>query len=590
MFVCRSGPTVECRPSSTWRRSRHPLLPDSPLIAAFSRRSWTLLAIAIAIAWFANLDVRKLQHPDEGRYAEIAREMVATGDWVTPRLNGIKYFEKPPLQYWLTAASFEAFSLDEWTARLPGALAGFLTLGIVGYVGAILASRTAGAYAALALAGCVWPFGISHLLTLDALLTFWLAAALGAFLLAQHWRSVPVRQQRWMLVAWAATAGGVMTKGLVALVIPFCALVLHTLVTRDRAPWTRLHPVPGLLLLLALAAPWFVIVSSRNPEFARFFFIHEHFERFLTTEHRRTGAWWYFLPMLAAGLLPWTGVFLWGLRRAWREPVVPGAFDWVKFCLVWSAFVLVFFSISGSKLPSYILPIFPAAALVLGVELERMRPRTLALLAAVIVTSTIALWIGTVFGWSRLAAAFADAQTPRQLFDALGRWVRIAFGIAAVGYTLAWVAFRRDSERGKSAGIAALSLTTMLTMQAGFIGSDVFRATRSSADLVTLLENASDPPYDRSAPFFQVRMYDQTLPYYLQRTTTLVEYRDELGPGLDAEPGRAIARAADWIDRWRSLPQGYALMTRDTQQRFVADGVPMRVVASDPRRVLVARN
>ena len=399
-FVCRSGPTVECRPSPTWRRSRHPLLPDSPLIAAFSRRSWTLLAIAIAIAWFANLDVRKLQHPDEGRYAEIAREMVATGDWVTPRLNGIKYFEKPPLQYWLTAASFEAFSLDEWTARLPGALAGFLTLGIVGYVGAILASRTAGAYAALALAGCVWPFGISHLLTLDALLTFWLAAALGAFLLAQHWRSVPVRQQRWMLVAWAATAGGVMTKGLVALVIPFCALVLHTLVTRDRAPWTRLHPVRGLLLLLALAAPWFVIVSSRNPEFARFFFIHEHFERFLTTEHRRTGAWWYFLPMLAAGLLPWTGVFLWGLRRAWREPVAPGAFDWVKFCLVWSAFVLVFFSISGSKLPSYILPIFPAAALVLGVELERMRPRTLALLAAVIVASTVALWIGTVFGWS----------------------------------------------------------------------------------------------------------------------------------------------------------------------------------------------
>ena len=127
-----------------------------------------------------------------------------------------------------------------------------------------------------------------------------------------------------------------------------------------------------------------------------------------------------------------------------------------------------------------------------------------------------------------------------QLFDALGRWVRIAFGIAAVGYALAWVAFRRDSERGKSAGIAALSLTTMLTMQAGFIGSDVFRATRSSADLVTLLENASDPPYDRSAPFFQVRMYDQTLPYYLQRTTTLVEYRDELCPGLRGRSRQAV--------------------------------------------------
>jgi 4-amino-4-deoxy-L-arabinose transferase-like glycosyltransferase len=307
-----------------------------------------LLAILMAVAWFANLDVRKLQHPDEGRYAEIAREMVATGDWVTPRLNGIKYFEKPPLQYWLTAASFRAFAIDEWTARLPGALAGLLTVLFVGYVGSIIASKTAGAYAALALAGCIWPFGISHLVTLDALLTFWLAGALGAFLLAQHWRADPARQARWMLAAWAATAGGVMTKGLVALVVPFATLVIHTLVTRDRTPWTRLSAARGLPLLLLLAAPWFVLVSLRNPEFARFFFIHEHFERFLTTEHRRTGAWWYFLPMLAVGLLPWTGVFLWGLRRSWNEPVAPGTFAWTRFCLFWSAFVLVFFSISGS--------------------------------------------------------------------------------------------------------------------------------------------------------------------------------------------------------------------------------------------------
>ena len=150
------------------------------MTAAFSRRTWTLLAIAIAIAWFASLDVRKLQHPDEGRYAEIAREMVVTGDWVTPRLNGIKYFEKPPLQYWLTGAAFRAFEVDDRTARLPGALAGFLTILIVGYVGSIIASKTAGAYAALAFAGCVWPFGMAHLVSLDALLTFWLTAAHSA--------------------------------------------------------------------------------------------------------------------------------------------------------------------------------------------------------------------------------------------------------------------------------------------------------------------------------------------------------------------------------------------------------------------------
>jgi 4-amino-4-deoxy-L-arabinose transferase-like glycosyltransferase len=560
------------------------------LIAALSRRAWTLLAIVMAVAWFANLDVRKLQHPDEGRYAEIAREMVATGDWVTPRLNGIKYFEKPPLQYWLTAASFEALELDEWTARLPGALAGFMTVLIVGYVGSIVASKAAGAYAALALAGCVWPFGIGHLVTLDALLTFWLAAALGAFLLAQHWRADPARQRRWMLAAWAATAGGVMTKGLVALVIPFATLVIHTLVTRDRAPWRRLSLTQGLLLLLLLAAPWFVLVASRNPEFARFFFIHEHFERFLTTEHRRTGAWWYFLPMLAIGLLPWTGVFLWGLRRSWNQPAAPGAFAWMRFCLIWSAFVLVFFSVSGSKLPSYILPIFPAAALVLGVQLERMPLRTLVLFAAALALPTFLLWIGSVLGWPQITARFADARTPATLFVKLGGWVHLGLGVGAAGYALACMMFRSGAERGRTTGIATLALTTMLMMQAIYSGSDVFRATRSAADLVTTLENTANPPYDRSAPFFQVRMYDQTLPFYLKRTTTLVQYRDELGPGLDAQPELAIDRETDWIARWKSLPQAYALMAPETHAELAAAGVPLRVIASDSRRVLVARN
>ena len=549
-----------------------------------------MLGIVVGIVWFANLDVRKLQHPDEGRYAEIAREMVASGDWVTPRLDGLKYFEKPPLQYWLTAASFEAFELDEWTARLPGALAGFLTLGIIAYVGTIIASPAVGTYAAVALAGCVWPFGIAHMVTLDALLTFWLTMSLGAFLLAQHWEESPARRRRWMLVAWAAMAGGMLTKGLVALLIPFCTLVLHTLVTRDRKPWTRLYPASGILLFLLLAAPWFIIVSARNPEFARFFFIHEHFERFLTTEHRRTGAWWYFVPMLALGLLPWTGVFLWRLRASWREASAPPtAFAWIRFCLIWSAFIFVFFSVSGSKLPSYILPVFPAVALVLGSQLDRMSPRTLATAAALIASTTIVLWGASILGWAQLATEFSDARTPLVLYEALGRWVRLALGIAAVGYVIAWIAFRRNNERGKTTGIVALSVATMLAMQAVYTGSDVFRATRSAADLVTVLENANNPPYDRSAPFFQVRMYDQTLPFYLERTTTPVDYRDELGPGLDAEPDLGIAREADWIARWRSLSQAYALMAPDTHAEFASAGIPMRVIVSDARRVLVAR-
>jgi hypothetical protein len=283
-------------------------------------------------------------------------------------------------------------------------------------------------------------------------------------------------------------------------------------------------------------------------------------------------------------------VFLWGLRRSWNEPVAPGAFAWTRFCLIWCAFVLVFFSVSGSKLPSYILPIFPAAALVLGAQLERMALRPLALLAAVIASTTCLLWLGSVLGWTQIIDVFADARTPRAIFSTLGRWVKLGFGVGAAGYLLAWASFRRASERGKTAGIAALSMATILMMQAIYSGSDAFRATRSAADLVTTLENAANPPYDRSAPFFQVRMYDQTLPFYLERTTTLVDYRDELGPGLDAEPGLGIAQEADWIALWKGLSQGYALMAPETFSELVAAGIPMRAIASDPRRVLVARN
>jgi hypothetical protein len=180
----------------------------SALTAAFSRRAWTLLAILMGVAWFANLDVRKLQHPDEGRYAEIAREMVATGDWVTPRLNGIKYFEKPPLQYWLTAARFRAFEVDEWPARLPAALAGFLERRQVrghvraehDQVGVLEDLRPRACTRRLRLA--VRHRSSGHARRVADLLA---AAALGAFLLAEHWRDDPRRQRNWMLVAWAAS-------------------------------------------------------------------------------------------------------------------------------------------------------------------------------------------------------------------------------------------------------------------------------------------------------------------------------------------------------------------------------------------------
>jgi len=559
------------------------------MLASLPRSAWWLIALAAALIWFAGIDTRRLQSPDEGRYAEIAREMAVSGDYVTPRLNDLKYFEKPPLQYWVGALTFKAFGVTEWTARLPAALAGFLAVLVVGWTGARLAGPTAGAYAGLALLGCVWHAGMAHFLTLDAVLGFWLALALCAFLLAQR-DGLPASSVRhWMWLAYAAAAGATLSKGLVALVIPGATLVLYSLLNRDAGPWRRLHAGSGTLLYLALTAPWFVLVARANPEFLRFFFIHEHFNRFLTDSHNRTGEWWYFVPWFVLGLLPWLLVWLVTLPRSWRNAATAAnGFAWARFCIVWAAFIFVFFSVSGSKLPSYILPLFPALALVIGYEMTRLSTRALAWIALPLAVGASWFFVAWLVAYPRLVATLAKPTTPAAIYEDFGPWIGATFAVFAAGGTLAFVLFRRGTAPAKTWGIATLALTTLLALQLAFAGHDSFRHVRSSWDLLQSAQRAGGGAFDPAIPVYQVHSYDQTLPFYLQRPTPLVAYRDEMTLGLQAEPHKGFSEA-EWLVTWQAAPQAYAMMSREAAAELAAKGVPMRVLATDPRRIFVAR-
>jgi 4-amino-4-deoxy-L-arabinose transferase-like glycosyltransferase len=560
------------------------------MLASLPRSAWWLLALVAAIAWFATLDARRLQHPDEGRYGEIAREMAASGDWVTPRLNDLKYFEKPPLQYWMGAATFNAFGVHEWTARLPSALAGLLAVIAVGFTAARLAGRDAGAYAALALAGCVWHVGMAQMLTLDSVLSFGLALALCTFLLAQRPALSPAAQRNWMLLAYAAVAAATLTKGLVALVIPGATLVLYTLVTRDIGPWRRLHALPGVALYLVLTAPWFVLVARANPEFAHFFFVHEHFERFLTESHNRTGEWYYFVQWFVLGLVPWLLVWAWTLPRSWRDAAVAGnGFAWEKFCVVWAGFVFVFFSVSGSKLPSYILPMFPALALVLGFEMTRLSPRVLAWIALPLAIGAPLLLAAYGFGYDRLVANLATEFTPASIYAAFGPWLAASLASFSAGGIGAFLLFRNGGAAAKTWGIAALALSTLVGMQFALVGHDAFATVRSSWFILQDAERANGQPFDPAFPVYQVGSYDQTLPFYLRRPTPLVEFRDEMALGLDAEPHKGF-NLATWVEVWKGAPQAYALMAPGTAAALALHNVPLRILARDPRRVFIARH
>ena len=536
-----------------------------------------LLLLAFAAVWFSNIEYRKLVNPDEGRYAEIPREMVASGDWITPRLNDIKYFEKPALQYWATAAAYTLFGEHQWTARLWSALTGFLGVLMVFFAGRRLFGAEAGWYAALVLGSSLLWVLIGHINTLDMGLSFLLSAAVCAFCLAQADASDARARRRWMLIAWAALALAVLSKGLIGLVLPGAALALYILIERDWRLAHRLHLAPGLSLFFLITVPWFVAVSLANPEFARFFFIHEHFERFLTKEHGRYHPPYYFIPILLAGMLPWTLTLLDALARAWkRQPEKD--FQAQRFLLLWAAVVFVFFSASGSKLPSYILPMFPALALLTGLRLAQLGARALAwqTLPAALAGIVLLALIPGIEG-------YASRQDEIDLFRNYADWL-IAAGLLQIAGTAscAWLAWRGRT----NAALALLAGTGLAFAQLALSGHESLSTAKSAYHIAQQIKPEMKP----GMPFYSVNTYDQSLQFYLRRSTTMVAYKDELGFGIEQEPEKFIPELAQFERNWNAGREALALMSPATYATLRAQGLPMRVVARDTRRIIVARH
>lgn len=222
----------------------------------------------------------------------------------------------------------------------------------------------------------LWNLG-SHFNSLDIGVSAALTVALGCFLIAQHPQAGAVSRRRWMLAVWAAMGVAVLTKGLMGLVLPGLVLVVYTLWSRDWALWARMHIGLGLLVFAGVTVPWFALVTARNPEFAHFFFIHEHFQRYTSTVHQRHEPWWFFIPLMVAGFLPWSGLWR-GLVACVREaPRATSVFQPERLLAAWVVAIFVFFSASGSKLPGYILPVMPALAVLGALALERLTDRSL---------------------------------------------------------------------------------------------------------------------------------------------------------------------------------------------------------------------
>jgi 4-amino-4-deoxy-L-arabinose transferase-like glycosyltransferase len=535
---------------------------------------WTYLALSVFVAvfWLVTLSLRPLFNTDEGRYAEIPREMLASGDWVIPHLNGLAYLEKPPLQYWASAISQAAFGSTEFGARLYSALCALLCVLTTGLAARRARGPGAGWRATAVLASMLLFLCMGQLLTLDMSLTLYTSLALSAFLAAQG--DGAGRGRGWMLLAWAAAGLGVLTKGPVAVLIPAATLACYSLYARDGGPWRRLHAAFGLPLFLAITLPWFWLAARRQADFLEFFFVHEHLSRYLTSSADREQPWWFFGAVFVVGTLPWTLPALRSLARGWRRPGPVSGFDAALFLRIWVLFVVAFFSISDSKLIPYILPALPALALLIAglpdETLERDVGRT------ALATIAIALLLGGAC-WYAPGHLASSARSP--YFLALVKpLAQIAVLLTASGlYVLAQR--RRGVTRSAVFLGAGWCLSGLLMVRAAAAVAPVY----SGIELARAL-----PEGPGDVPVYSVATYDQSLPFYWRRTVQLVAYRGELDYGLRLEPEAELSET-QFRERWSAASNAYAVMDSKTFDELQALGVPMREVARDANRVLVAR-
>lgn len=485
---------------------------------------FAVFAFAFAIFFF-HLGSYGLWEPDEARYAEIAREMLASRNFLVPHLNFVAYIEKPPLLYWLGAIWMALFGVNELAARLTPALAALAGVMMTWF----FVRRTMGRGRAL-LAGAILATSalyalMAQVLTTDMLLTAAITVALFAFFL--HWRE----GGRWCWVGYTAVAMGLLTKGPVAAVLPALSLVVFLWWEGElHGAMRRFHAIRGGALVLLIAAPWFAAIAIREPGFVDFYFIGEHLRRFFQSSYSHGEPFYYYLPVITAGIMPWTLIVPFIAWRALpRSPMC-------RFCIVAAAAVMAVFSAASAKLIPYILPALPPIAVLLA---EGIYARAFAAEergedapAGTRMGFAMAGILMSLLGMAMLGAAMAAPLFSTPYLAAARPALYVLGLIGAGGGVLIAEIFRHWR---MDAGFAAIAVMAALALGAGtYVRLDV-ESLRSYAALAREVESRAP-----DATLICYPRYVQALPFYTRRRVILV------GAPTELEFGRAHA-----VDRSR---------------------------------------
>lgn len=460
-----------------------------------------VLALA-GLTW--NLSGYALLEPDEGRNAEVMREMAVGGPWWLPRLNGLPYVDKPLVHFTAGATAVRLLGATETAARLPSLL---FTLGTVVLAGALarrMMDRAAGWHAAIITAATPFTLAYARTVIFDAALTFCVTAALAAFYLAVDAAERGARAGPWSAAGWAAVALGILTKGPVMLVFPL--LVALPYAAWRRRPGTVTDP-RGLLVLLALVLPWAFAVTTVVPDYTRYVLVVETAQRVGSDVLGRTEPWWYFVPILLGAALPWSVILPQAVPDGVRALRARRLDPRVVFMVLWIVVPLLFFSISRSKRPQYVLPLIPPVALLVSLWWHQRGGRLAGVRAGGIVLAaaglTLLLISPRLAGWLDTRPAVGAAIGPAA--------VRLGVVMALAGAAAALL-----SRRGTWAlpalvlPVAVIPFVSMQLMHA--IGDD--RSSRAVAEAVR-------PFLTAQTEVVAIGTYPLSLPFYLERTFTL---------------------------------------------------------------------
>jgi 4-amino-4-deoxy-L-arabinose transferase-like glycosyltransferase len=551
--------------------------------------------VITAVMLFSGLGSVPLTQPDEGRNAEIAREMAVTGSWLVPTLEGHPRLDKPAAYFAAVAVSLRVFGANEWGARMPSALCGLATMVVLYAFARRQYDPVTAALSLIVMATSPMVFAFSRIVIVDIALAFCTSAAILAAFLAED-SALPDR--RWHAVGAAAVGLGLLVKGPVGALVPAAVLVVFFLVDGRPRALRRVFAPVNVLIALGLFVPWFAALVHAHPEFAHYGLVEETFNRFFTPAFNRGQPFWYFGPMLLAALFPWTVLVLPMAFAGWsaRSRLIPAD----RLFIVWTIVVIVFFSMSRTKQPGYILTGAIAAAACVGRGLGyawRNRDGRAAklvaggalVLAGVALAAAAALVIAVVRGGADAGRVAAMAAGARSIWSV---WPTLLIVLLAVA------ALATSAYAGRRAwpAVAAFTLVPLALVSVMLPAVVEFASTRSAKPLAGAL--VSLPDRTEIACF---ESYPAGLSFYLRRTLTIISEdatplrSNFINYWLRQSPVRpATIVALSGRDAWLQSRETAAFIVAPDRSRadletWMGSRVPVRAAAPGWWGVLVPR-